>query len=369
MIGHKRIPSREGGVEIVVMELSMRMVTRGNKVDAYNRWDLLMDDGKVGGDFHGVRIIQIPTVHNSKLNAFIYSVVATFRAILGRYDVLHYHAIGSCAMIWLAHLFRCKTIATVHGLDWQRAKWNKFATWYLRFGEKMAAKYADEVIVLSKANQKYFKETYGRDTHLIPNGMQWRVAPPASVIRDKYGLEKGDYVLYLARIVPEKGLHYLLDAFLQVETTKRLLVAGKLVFEDDYCRRIRELAARDSRVILADFVQGRELEELFGNCALYVLPSDIEGMPISLLEAISYHAPCLVSDIEENIETAKGYADSFRRGDVDSLRDKLSELLAKPQRPPSAEAAPAFEDWEQVTDQTISLYSEAIGDGEEKSDE
>lgn len=362
MIGHKRIPSREGGVEIVVMELSMRLVMRGNDVDAFNRWNLMMEEGKVDNNkhrFNGVRLIQIPTPANSKLNAFVYSIIATLRAIVGGYDVIHYHAIGSCAMIWLAKLFGCKTIATVHGLDWQRAKWNKFAVQYLKFGEKMAAKFADEIIVLSKANQKYFLDTYHRKTNLIPNGMQWHDVPAPSVIRDKYGLERGDYILYLARIVPEKGLHYLLDAFLQIDTNKRLIVAGKLTFEDEYCRKIQQLASRDSRVILTDFVQGRELEELFGNCLVYVLPSDIEGMPISLLEAISYHARCLVSDIDENVETSKGCAEVFERGNVDSLRDKLSAMInASTQSVTSTNNI--WESWDQVTDETLSLYEKTI---------
>ena len=360
MIGHKRIPTQEGGVEIVVRELATHMVKLGNHVDAYNRWDIFTKGGRVGGKtYHGVRIRQIPTLHNSKLNAFIYSILASVRALFGNYDLIHYHAIGSCAMIWISKLFHKKVIVTVHGLDWQRAKWNKFATFYLKYGERMAVKYADEIIVLSKGNQKYFLETYGRRTHLIPNGMATHTPVAADIITAKYGLGRGDYALYLARIVPEKGVHYLLDAFLQVKTNKRLVIAGGIDWDDEYCRKISEMAARDDRVTLAGLVQGREWEELFSNNMLYVLPSDIEGMPMSLLEAISFGCRCLVSDIPENVDAGKGCVNTFQHSNVDDLRDKLQFLIDHPdqgQNPGDAQ----WEDWDTVTQKTLDLYHEVM---------
>lgn len=358
MLGHKRIPGREGGVEIVVGELAVRMASRGERVEAYNRWDLFTEGGRVGDKFYkGVRIRQIPTLKNSKLNAFVYSVLASLRAIFGRYNVLHYHAIGSCAMLPIARPFCRCIVATVHGLDWQRAKWNRFASFYLKFGEKMAARYADEIIVLSEGNRRYFKETYGRETLLIPNGMVWTTPPPPNIILSKYGLSTGDYALFLARIVPEKGLHYLLDAFKQIKTVKRLVVAGKVDFDDEYNREIVRKAAEDERVIMAGFVQGQEWSELFGNCSVYVLPSDVEGMPISLLEALGFGARCLVSDIEENVDAGKGSVRTFPKGDVEGLRDALEDMLEHPEiRPQDGAQSAAWEDWDSVTDRTLGVY-------------
>lgn len=361
MIGHKRIPTREGGVEIVVRELAVRMAAKGNSVDAYNRWDVFTKGGKVGERrYHGVRIRQIPTLHNSKLNAFIYSVLASIRALFGRYDVIHYHAIGSCAMIWLTHLSGKKTIVTVHGLDWQRAKWNKFAVTYLKFGERMAVKYADEIIVLSKGNQRYFLENYGRKTVLIPNGMEHHDCPNPDTITAQYGMSRGDYVLYLARIVPEKGLHYLIEAFKQVKTNKRLIIAGGIDWDDAYCQKISKMAAEDSRVIMVGLVKGREWEELFGNCSLYVLPSDIEGMPMSLLEALSFGKRCLVSDIEENVEAGKGCVSLFKHSDTEDLRRMLQYLLDNPDAGQSTGGDANWEDWDTVTQKTLELYHKVL---------
>ena len=224
MIGHKRIPSREGGVEIVVEELATRMVEKGHSVTVYNRKGKHVSGGKTVNlkEYKGVKIKSVPTFENGKLNAIVYSVIATFLALFGRYDVIHIHAEGPCSMIWLPHLFGIHTVATIHGLDWQRAKWGGFATKFLKFGEKTAAKYADELIVLSEGTRDYFKKTYGRETVFIPNGIDVQNEKKADIITKKYGLEKDGYILFLARIVPEKGLHYLIDAFMQTDTDKNL---------------------------------------------------------------------------------------------------------------------------------------------------
>lgn len=245
----------------------------------------------------------------------------------GKYDVLHYHAEGSCAMLWIPHLFKKRIVVTIHGLDWQRSKWGGFATKYIKFGEKCAAKYADEIIVLSKGVQKYFKETYNRDTNFIPNGVNKPEIKDANIIKEKYGLEKDSYILFLARIVPEKGLHYLIDAFKQINTDKKLVIAGGASHTNDYLEDIKKKVAEDDRIIMTGFVQGDELAELFSNCCLYCLPSDVEGMPISLLEAMSYGCNCLVSDIEENTQVCGEYAKTFEKRNVEDLKEKLEYCL------------------------------------------
>lgn len=329
MIGHKRIPSREGGIEIVVEELSVRLAAAGHTVCAYNRMGGAARRGKGLKEYRGVRIITVPTVNVKSLDAVVYSFFATVRALFGRYDVIHYHAEGPCAMIRLAHLFGVRTVATIHGLDWRRAKWGAFASNYLLFGERTAAKYADEIIVLSRSMQKYFQDTYGRQTNYIPNGVNRPERREPRIIAEKYGLEKNGYLLFLARLVPEKGLHYLLEAFLRTDTDKKLVIAGGGSHSGDYVERIRAAAARDPRVVMTGFVQGEELEELFSNCLLYVLPSDVEGMPLSLLEAMSYGCRCLVSGIDENREVCGEFAEYFEKSDTVSLGEKLKEMLAE----------------------------------------
>lgn len=361
MLGHKRIPGREGGVEIVVRELCVRMAAMGHHVDAYNRWDLFTDGGKVGGKlYEGVHIKQVPTLRSGKLNAFIYSVLASIRVAFGRYKVIHYHAIGSCAAIWIARPFCRCVVVTVHGLDWQRAKWSRFASAYLKLGEKLAVKFADEIIVLSEGNRRYFEETYGRKTLLIPNGMDRLEKVEPDIIKTKYGLGRGDYVLFLARIVPEKGLHYLLEAFRQVKTDLRLVIAGKVDWDDEYCRSIADMASKDDRVLLAGFVQGTEWRELFSNCSVYVLPSDVEGMPMSLLEALAFGVRCLVSDIEENVDAGKGCVATFEHSSVQSLREQLQHLLDDPSYDPMQHGEASWEDWNSVTNRTLDVYRQII---------
>lgn len=333
MIGQKRIPSREGGVEVVVNELATRLAEKGYSVDAYNRSGYHVSgkefdtSGKRGKYYKGIRIIVVPTFRNGKLNAIVYSFLATLRALFGKYDVIHYHAEGPCAMLWIPKIFGIRTVATIHGLDWQRAKWGRFASFVLKFGEEMAAKYADEVIVLSKNVQKYFKQTYNRDTHYIPNGINMPVPRPVKLIKEKYGLEKDGYVLFLARLVPEKGLHYLIEAYGQILTDKKLVIAGGSSHSVEYIEKIKGMAQKDKRILMTDFVQGEVLEELYSNAYLFVLPSDVEGMAISLLEAMSYGNCCLVSDIAENLEVVGDRAVSFKKGSVPDLKKNLEFLL------------------------------------------
>lgn len=369
MIGHKRIPSREGGVEIVVEELSVRMAQKGHRVEAYNRYGHHVSGKKYDDEYgwkgrkyyKGVRVRIIPTFQSSSLNAIVYSFLATLRALFTKYDVLHYHAEGPCAMLWIPKMFGKRVVVTIHGLDWQRAKWGNFASRVIKFGEKMAARHADEVIVLSRNVQQYFKEKYGREVTYIPNGINRPERRKADLIREKYGLEKDGYFLFLARIVPEKGLHYLIEAYQKLDTDKKLVIAGGNSQAVEYMEQIHEMAAKDDRILMTDFVQGQTLEELYSNAYAFVLPSDVEGMALSLLEAMSYGNCCLVSDICENTEVVEEQALHFRKGDVKDLREKLQYLLEHPDtverlRSGSADFICGKYNWDEVVDETLRLY-------------
>lgn len=330
MIGHKRVPSREGGIEIAVEETALRLAAMGHQVDCYNRWqDFSRKEDRAPREYRGIRLIRIPTLSHPSLNAFVYSVLAAIRAVFGGYDVLHFHAEGPGAMTFLPRLLGIPVVATIHGLDWQRAKWGRFATRYLLWGEKNAARYSNALVVLSRGNQRYFMDTYGRESVYIPNGVEMIPCREPEEIGRRWGLKRNTYILFLSRLVPEKGLHYLLEAYKNMNTQTRLVVAGELTKNNDYVNRIRRMAEGDERILFTDFVQGRVLEELMSNCRVYVLPSDIEGMSISLLEAMSCGARCLVSDIEENVETAGGYARYFPKGNVPMLGSCLESILGE----------------------------------------
>lgn len=367
MLGQKHVPSREGGVEIVVEELSTRMVQRGHDVTCYNRKGHHISgkefDSKKLREYKGVKLKSVFTINRKGLAAMSSSLFASIKVALGRYDVVHYHAEGPCGMLWLPRLFGKRCIATIHGIDWQRAKWNGFATKYIRFGERIAAKCADEIIVLSRHVQDYFYETYNRKTVFIPNGVNKPEIKEADLIKDRWGLEKDSYILFLGRLVPEKGITYLLKAFRGGHTDKKLVISGGSSDTEDFEKELRKLAEDDERIIFTGFTEGQELEELYSNAYIYVLPSDLEGMPLSLLEAMSYANCCLTSDIPECTEVVEDKAVIFKKGDIEDLRAKLQYLSDNPDIVQSyKETASGFicnkYNWEDIVDKTLELYKE-----------
>ena len=365
MLGHKRIPSREGGVEIVVEQLSTGLVREGHAVTCYNR-----KGHHVGGSqfdtqelnqYNGIKIKTVPTLDKKGLAAMTASATAAIACAFGKYDVIHFHAEGPCAMLWLPRLFGKRCIATIHGLDHQRSKWGKLAKTYIMMGEKCAARRAHEVIVLSKNVQDYFMDTYGRKTHFIPNGVDRPEKRSPQQITEAFGLQGEDYILYLGRIVPEKGLTYLVNAFKQVKTDKKLIIAGGASDTAEFFSQLKALAADDPRIQFVGLVQGQLLEELYSNAYLYVLPSDLEGMPLSLLEAMSYGNCCLTSDIPECTQVTEDHGVSFHKSDIDDLQKQLQMLCDEPQtvqtyKEQAADYICEKYSWEQVTRQTLNLY-------------
>ena len=246
-------------------------------------------------------------------------------------------------------------------MDSQRSKWGGFASRYLQFGERMAAKYADELIVLSEGNRKYFKDMYGRNATLIPNGVEKPELKEAKLILERYGLKKKSYILFLARIVPEKGLHYLIEAFKDIATDKKLCIVGGTSHSGEYVEQVVKMAEDDPRIMFLGFQQGAALEELFSNAYLYVLPSDVEGMPISLLEAMSYGNCCVVSNIVENADVVEDKGVTFEKSNVKSLEKELKNLLEDERivnmlRAESREFITMKYNWDEVVEKTIQLY-------------
>lgn len=328
MFGQKRL-SREGGVEIVVKELCTRMVKLGNNVTCLNRSGHHVSGNEFDSqnEYDGIIQKSVLTIDKKGLAAVSSSFFAGLKSAFGKYDVVHIHAEGPAFFSWLPKALGKRVVVTIHGLDWQREKWKSgFGSKFIHQGEKNAVKYADEIIVLSKGVQDYFKNEYNRDTHFIPNGVNKPEVVEAQEIK-KWGLEKDNYILYLGRIVPEKGEHYLIKAFKQIKTNKKLVIAGGISDTADYGKELKELAASDNRIVFTGFVQGRVLDELYSNAYIYCLPSDLEGMPLSLLEAMSYGNCCVVSDIAECREVVEDKAIIFEKGNVDCLRENLKRLL------------------------------------------
>lgn len=366
MLGHKRIPSREGGVEIVVEALCTRMVQLGHRVCCYNRKGHHISgsefDQACAKEYKGIRIKEVLTIDKKGLAAVTSSFFASLAAAFGKYDTIHVHAEGPAAFCWLPKFFGKRVVVTVHGIDWAREKWQSgFGRKYIQFGEKCAVRYADEIIVLSKGVQDYFLETYGRQTRFIPNGVSRPEKRETDMIRSQFGLEKDGYILFLGRLVPEKGLRYLIRAFKNVQTAKKLVIAGGSSDTDEFMSEIRELAFGDDRILFTGFVQGRLLEELYSNAYVYTLPSDLEGMPLSLLEAMSYGNCCLTSDIEECAAVMAEYGVTFRKGSVKELTEKLQLLCDDPAqvgayKEKAADYICGKYSWDAVVEQTLELY-------------
>lgn len=266
---------------------------------------------------------------------------------------------------FIPKLFGKRVVVTVHGLDWQRAKWKGgLGEKYIHLGEKMAVKYADEIIVLSRAVQDYFMQTYGRSTRFIPNGITRPEPERAQLISRKFHIEAGKYILYLGRLVPEKGVHYLIQAYRELDTDKRLVIAGGSSDTEEYSLHLKDMAGGDSRIIFTGFVQGKLLQELYSNACLYVLPSDLEGMPLSLLEAMSYGNCCVVSDIPECTEVVEDKALRFPKGDVVGLGTLLQRLLDEPEtveryRREASDFICGKYSWDEVVDRTMELYQKS----------
>ncbi len=366
MFGHKRVPSREGGVEIVVEELSTRMLKKGHNVTLYNRRghhvsDATYDVAKTS-EYKGVKIKSVLTIDKKGLAAVTSSFFASLKCAFSKAQVVHIHAEGPAFMTPLLKLFRKRVVVTVHGLDWQREKWSEgFASKYIKLGEKMAVKFADEIIVLSKRVQEYFKDTYNRDTVYIPNGVDAPDILDTQLITEKFGLIKDGYILFLGRLVPEKGVHLLIEAFKNVETDKKLVIAGGTSDTDDYVSKLKAQSETDSRIIFTGFQQGQVLQELFSNAYVYTLPSLLEGMPLSLLEAMSYKNCCVVSDIAECTEVVEDKAVVVKSGDAEELEKALQKLcddeeLVKGYKESAQEYILNKFSWDFVTTRTLELY-------------
>ena len=362
MLGHKHMLTREGGIEIVVKELATRMSKRGHHVVCYDRRIRPVNGEAMPGirNYKGVKIVSVFTIDKKGFAAVISSFVASWRAGNSKADLVHIHGEGPALMCWIPKLRRKRIIVTIHGLDWRRAKWNRIGIWLIKLGEKTAVKSADEIIVLSRNAQDYFQRKYGRETIFIPNGVEEPEYRDADQITKNWGLKKDSYVLYVGRIVPEKGIKCLIDAWKGMQTDKKLVIAGGSSDTENYLSELRRLSPEN--VIFTGFQRGEILRELYSNAYLYCIPSDIEGMPLSLLEAMSYGNCCVVSDIPECTEVAEDKAVIFPKGNVLELRRTLQNLVDEPQiveekRAGVSDFILSKYKWDEVINKTLELYS------------
>jgi len=374
MIGQRGVPATYGGVERHVEEMGARLAARGHEVTVYSRGSYV--NREQGAEaFRGMRVQYLPALENKHLEAISHSFLSSLHAAPRRYDVIHYHSVGPGLASPVARFASgARVVLTVHGLDGDRAKWGPMAQQVLDTATWMSARVPNATVVVSKALAEHYRRRYHAATEFIPNGVASfpRVAPGPTLAR--LGLQPGRYLLFVGRFVPEKAPDRLIRAFRRVgnpgsaSADLRLVLAGGSSFTDRYAAEISASAAADPRVCLPGYVYGDDLAELYSNAGAFVLPSAVEGMPLTLLEAASYGLPVVVSDIDPHLEVVRSDGPGrrvFEAGSEDDLVRVLKLVTSQFEVERHAAAALQTEilerySWDAAVDQLEQVYARSI---------
>ena len=327
-VGGRGVISKYSGIETYYEEVGKRLTEMGHEVTVYCRNYFT----PALPEHNGMRLVRLPTIRSKHLETVIHTVLSSVHALTQRYDVVHYHALGPALFSFLPRLLGKKTVVTVQGLDWQRKKWGRIASAVLRLGERASVKLPNGTMVVSQALQRHYRQTHGMEAFYVPNGGVLRERnEPRKIL--EWGLEPGKYVLFLGRFSPEKGCHLLVEAFEHIEfehieTDVKLVMAGAASYCDEYSRELRTHASE--RIRMLNWVSGETLDELLTNAMMFVLPSDLEGLSLALLDAMGAGLCVLTSDVPENREVVDGAGFTFQRGSAADLADRLRFLIANP---------------------------------------
>lgn len=379
MIGQKGIPTQFGGIERHVEELSRRLGRMGHEVVVYTRAWYLPAGRQARRQYRfskGVSVVITPTINTKHLDAIVHTFTATVHAISSGADIIHYHGVGPSLLSWIPRVFspRTRVVATFHCIDRKHQKWNLVARLMLGLGEWAACAFPHETITVSKTLEAYCRDRYNRDVRYVPNG----IAQPGragSAALAKFGLTRGNYLIMVSRLVRHKGAHYLVKAFQDLEKRQltrglKLAIVGDSAFTDDYVAELKDLAAGCGNIVFTGYQQGRELREIFTNAYAVVHPSESEGLPIAVLEAMSYGKTVLASDIPEIMEVTREHGLNFKNKSVPDLTRKLRHLIAHPELARSkGRAARTFAlanyHWDDVAKAVDQLYL-TLGPGRQK---
>jgi len=323
MIGGRGVGSKYSGIESYYEQVGGELVRLGHEVTVYCRSYFTP-----AGSCRGMRALRLPTIRSKHLETAVHTFLSSIHAMFSHYDVVHYHALGPALFSFLPRLSGKKTVVTVHGLDWQRRKWGRLAAWVLRLGELAAVCLPNATMVVSQTLQQHYREQHNRSAVYIPNGTVL-LEPHGPKKLSAWKLEAHEYVLYLGRLSPEKNCHQLIEAFESLRTDMKLALAGGSSYSDAYVDGLREHAS--DRIIFLPWLSGDDLDQLVSNAALFVLPSDMEGLSLSLLDAMGAGVCALTSDIPENNEIVAGVGFTFRRGNQLDLQHKMDYLLRNPE--------------------------------------
>ncbi len=360
VLGTRGFPDVQGGVEKHCENLYPSLVKLGCEVTVLDRKPYV---GNKEYSYQGVNIKPLACPKHKFIETFLHILRGVLQANKLKPDILHIHAIGPSLFIPLARLFGLRVIMTHHGPDYQRKKWNKFAKALLKLGEYLGVRYANKVIVISEAIAENIKKKYGRQSVVIPNGVVIPHILGTQNVLNKYGLGKGKYILAVGRIVPEKGFHDLIDAFNQLQLDSwKLVIVGKADHEDRYSLSLQKKAGMNSNIVLTGFLAGIPLQELYSHAGIFILPSYYEGMPIVLLEAMSYGLSCIVSDIAANKVAGLCEERLFKVGNIEALAIKIKEFINQPlneeAKAEQLNMISEIYDWGKIADKTLKVYNE-----------
>lgn len=354
--------SRGGGIEKYTLELGSRLADRGHEVVVFSMGHY----GEVKQTVAGMQIVTVPCLKGKQFEKMSAGFTAAVKCLgySPRDTVVHFHATGPGLYAWLPRLRGFKTVMQMHGIEWQRSRWNSSTCTLLKMIERVAMRQSHRVTAVSETQCRYLQENYGITAKYIPTGATIKNQVRAEKIIE-WGLRPQQYILFASRLVREKGAHYLIAAFRRLVTDMKLVIAGDAVGEDEYKRELKELAGNDPRILFPGFVEGRALDELFSNAAFYVQPSELEGLSIALLEAMSYGLCCLVSDIPENREAIGDCGFTFRNTDVADLTDQMRRLLVLDAQAidignRAVERIRADYSWDAVADQFEAFYADLL---------
>lgn len=374
-IGQKGIPAKFGGVERHVEEVAKRMAKKGHGVFVYVRNNYTPKDIL---EYEGVRLIHLPSVGTKHLDAISHTLFACIHSLFCKYDVVHFHAIGPSSLAWIVRFLKRKTlvVSTFHCQDYFHQKWGLFARLYLRLGEYVTCNVPHKTIVVTETLKEYTRQAYGTETIVIPNGAA--VNPTKGVESlAKWNLRGKRYVLNQGRLIKHKGIHYLIEAFKQLEDSSsipnnfKLVIVGDGFHTDDYVEYLHTIAKGRENIIFTGSQSGKAMEELFSNAYMFVQPSESEGLSLSLLEAMGYGLPVLASDIKENVEPLGKTGFTFHNKDVQDLREKLAYVINKPDEATEAgnKAKQRIENeynWDSIAVRTLLVYEQAIANKQMK---
>jgi len=322
-IGGRGVISKYSGIETYYEEVGKRLAEMGHDVTMYCRSHFTPAVIEYGG----MRLVRQPTIRSKHLETLIHTLLSTMHALTQQYEVVHYHTLGPALFSFVPRLFGKKTAVTVQGLDWQRKKWGRFASAVLRLGERASGRFPNATMVVSPTLQRRYRQIHGTETFYVPNGGLLRErTQPRKIL--EWGLQPQKYVLFLGRFSPEKGCHLLVEAFEQIDTEVKLIMAGASSYCDEYTQELKKHAS--DRIRMLDWVSGETLDELLTNAMIFVLPSDLEGLSLALLDAMGAGVCVLTSDVPENRELVDGAGFTFRRGSAADLAERLRFLIANP---------------------------------------